>query len=129
MESGVKTKNAKGRKTLAERQAMSPEEERAYWNAQNPLHRGKRARRVRLQGRKDRMTQFALRIPVRELARLAHEAERRRTTVSEMVRLFISKGLAGEENIPGLEERLASLEREVQALRSTEKRKEPAMSG
>lgn len=96
---------------------MTPEEERAYWDAQDPWRQGKRVRTFRLQPPPDRLSYFALRLSGKDIDRLADLAESRGMKPSELARALILQGLEQMEGQPGIEGRIAALEKEFEGLR------------
>ncbi|MFQ5879426.1 MAG: hypothetical protein ACE5IZ_04565, partial [Dehalococcoidia bacterium] len=96
---------------------MAPEEERAYWDAQDPLRQGKRVRVQHPQPPEGRLSYFALRLSGSDITRLAELAKRRGMKPSELARLFIVRGLAREEGEQGLEKRIAVIEKDVKDIK------------
>lgn len=92
---------------------MIPEDERAYWDAHDPLRQGKRARIYRLQPPEDRLSYFALRLSGRDINRLAELAQKQGMKPSELARALILRGLEQlEKGVEGqnLEKRVEVLE-------------------
>ena len=75
-------------------EAMTPEEERAYFDAQDPLLQGKKVRLHRVEPPADRMSYFALRIKGEDIDRLYVASKQRGMKISELARSFILEGLA-----------------------------------
>lgn len=103
---------------------MTPEEERAYRDAQDPLRQGKKVRLRHPQPPEDRLSFFALRLSGRDIGRLAELAQQRGMKPSELARALILQGM--EQAIEGqdLGSRVALLEAEVTRL----KKQIPALS-
>ncbi|MBI2919301.1 MAG: hypothetical protein HYY01_15110 [Chloroflexi bacterium] len=96
---------------------MTPEEERAYWDAQDPLRQGKKVRFQRITGPPDRMMYFALRLHGEDIDRLAAAAESRGMKPSELARALILQGLDQTEGQADLAKRVAVLEAELAAVK------------
>ena len=106
------------RKKETELEKMTPEEERAYWDAQDPLRQGKRVRVQHPQPPEDRLSYFALRLRGRDIARLAQLAQEKGMKPSELARALILQGLQQDVERQDLERRVGLLEQEVQDLRN-----------
>ena len=92
---------------------LTPEEERAYWDAQDPLRQGKRVRILHPEAPKERLSYFALRLGPRDISRLAEIAKQRGMKPSELARALISQGLEQAETHSDLEQRVVLLEKEL----------------
>lgn len=111
-------------------EAMTPEEERAYFDAQDPLLQGKKVRLHRIEPPVDRMSYFALRIKGEDIDRLYNAAKQRGMKISELARAFILEGLArleggngsqsaGDDAATGVLERITALEESQAELKKT----------
>lgn len=96
---------------------MTPEQERAYWDARDPLRQGKKVRLLRINPPPDRMSYFALRLQGKDIGRLAAAAESRGMKPSELARALILQGLEQADGQPDLGQRIAVLERELANMR------------
>lgn len=101
------------RKKETELEKMTPEEERAYWDAQDPLRQGKRVRVQRPQPPEDRLSYFALRLSGKDIGRLAQLAQEKGMKPSELARALILQGLGQAVERQNLETRVKLLEQEV----------------
>lgn len=96
---------------------MTPEEERAYWDTQDPLRQGKRVRVGHPRPPEERLSYFALRLSGRDIVRLADAARQRGMKPSELARALILQGLEQGAAGQDLEGRVALLEKEVTKLK------------
>lgn len=92
---------------------LTAEEERAYWDAQDPLRQGKKVRAQHPQAPEGRLSYFALRLSGKDIARLAEMAKGRGMKPSELARVFILRGLEQAEKGDDLEKRIVLLEKEL----------------
>ena len=104
------------RKEAAGVDKMTPEQERTYWDAQDPLRQGKRVRVGHPQPPEDRLSFFALRLSGRDIVRLADAARQRGMKPSELARALILQGLEQAAGVQDLENRVVLLERRVAEL-------------
>ena len=104
------------RKEETEIEQMTPEEERAYWDAQDPLRQGKKVIGRHPKPPEDRLSYFALRLSGRDIARLAQLAQEQGMKPSELARALILRGLEQAVERQDLERRVGLLEQEVEAL-------------
>jgi hypothetical protein len=92
---------------------LTPEEERTYWDAQDPLRQGRKARVQHPQPPEKRLSYFALRLSGTDISRLAEIAKGRGMKTSELARAFILQGLGQTEKHNNLEQRIGILEKEL----------------
>jgi aryl-alcohol dehydrogenase-like predicted oxidoreductase len=92
---------------------MTPEEERTYWDAQDPLRQGRKARVQHPEPSEKPLSYFALRLGGKDISRLAEIAKRRGMKPSELARAFILQGLEQTEKHNDLEQRISILEIEL----------------
>jgi len=92
---------------------MTPEEERTYWDAQDPLRQGRKARVQHPEPSEKRLSYFALRLSGKDISRLADIAKSRGMKPSELARAFILQGLEQIDKHSDLEQRVRILEIEV----------------
>jgi hypothetical protein len=92
---------------------LTPEEERTYWDAQDPLRQGKRVRIQHPQALKERLSYFALRLSGKDILRLTEVAKLRGMKPSELARALILHGLEQAEQHRELEQRVTILEKEL----------------
>lgn len=93
---------------------MTPVEERAYWDAQDPLRQGKRVKVQHPEAPEGRLSYFALRLSGGDITRLAELAKKRGMKPSELARLFIVRELERAENEQDVEKRIIALKRDVE---------------
>lgn len=96
---------------------MTPEEERAYWDAQDPLRQGKEVRVQHPQAPREKLSYFALRLSGKDILRLADVSKSRGMKPSELARALILKGLEQVEKSHDLEQRISLLERELESVK------------
>ena len=96
---------------------MIPDEERAYWDAQDPLRQGKKVRIRHPQTPEDRLSYFALRLSGKDIERLAQLAQEKGMKPSELARALILQGLQQAVERQDLGKRVAHLEEEVAHLK------------
>lgn len=92
---------------------LTPEEERTYWDAQDPLRQGRRARVQHPQPSEKKLSYFALRLSGTDISRLAEIAKGRGMKPSELARALILQGLEQTEKHSDLEQRISILEIEL----------------
>ena len=92
---------------------LTPEEERTYWDAQDPLRQGRKARVQHPELSEKRLSYFALRLSGTDISRLAEIAKGRGMKTSELARAFILQGLGQTEKNNNLEQRISILEKEL----------------
>lgn len=100
-------------KSSAELSEMTPEEERAYWDTQDPLRQDKKVRVQHPEPPEGRLSYFALRLSGKDITRLADLAKKRGMKPSELARLFIVHGLEQEEDEQSLGKLVRQLETEI----------------
>jgi hypothetical protein len=107
---------------------MTPEEERAYWDSQDPVKRGKRVRVYHPEPEQGRMSYFALRLSGTDISRLAEAAKARGMKPSELARLFIRQGLEEKLEQGDLIDLMSSLRVSIEEVKRLQHRSDKKLS-
>jgi hypothetical protein len=107
---------------------MTPEEERAYWDARDPLLHGKKVQIQHPEPPEGRLSYFALRLSGGDISRLADAAKARGMRPSELARLFIKQGLEEKETQEDLVDMMSGLRVSIEEVKSLQRRSEEKLS-
>ncbi len=107
---------------------MSPEQERAYWDSEDPVKQGNRVRVYHPEPERGRMSYFALRLSGADISRLADAAKERGMKPSELARLFIKQGLEEKEGREDLADLMSGLRMSIEEVKNLERKSDEKLS-